>query len=667
METIGSRPRYVTPELNTHQAGVIDGKRTYESRPGTDERPTTELFVESTRSDVQRWAAHLTNTDEHLEENEQEIVLVEDYRVPSTAERLRLPADLPEEVPLEIVLHAAGDAAYSFVLEAFEDFATELGVSIDLDRRLAVGRLCFVPTLAPANQIERLAEFTFLRVARPMPRLRFLEPTETVARTAVRPSIDMPGEPPVDPDVSVAVFDGGARAGGPLAPWVTSRDAPGINGPVPDYLDHGLMVTSALLFGSIDPDNPLPAPYAHVDHYRVLDVDSEKDPYELYDVIRRIETILAQNNYVFVNLSIGPSLPIEDDEVHSWTAFLDAHLADGRTLATVAVGNNGRNDRPSGNARVQVPGDAVNALSVGAAGSQGATWGRAPYSAFGPGRTPGLVKPDVVAFGGIPAEPFLTVAHNRSVVSTGGTSFAAPSALRTALGVRGLFGDRLDPLALKALLIHTAEPCNHHDLHEHGWGRVRGGLEPIVMCGDGMARVVYQGTLTPAKYLRAQLPVPAEQLAGNVKIAATLTFATAIEPDQPSNYTQSGVEVRFRPDETRFGSASSTVAKTSSFFGKRAYAPEAELRADAHKWETVLHETVTKRGSSLNNPVFDIHYNARVGGHDGTMQAPKLRYAMVITVESARTPDLYDRVLRTYATQLEALVPRVGVPLRLQT
>jgi hypothetical protein len=59
MEPIGSRPRFVTPELTSHQTGVVDGKRTYESRPGTDERPTTELFVESTRSDVQRWATHL--------------------------------------------------------------------------------------------------------------------------------------------------------------------------------------------------------------------------------------------------------------------------------------------------------------------------------------------------------------------------------------------------------------------------------------------------------------------------------------------------------------------------------------------------------------------------------------------------------------------------------
>ncbi len=108
------------------------------------------------------------------------------------------------------------------------------------------------------------------------------------------------------------------------------------------------------------------------------------------------------------------------------------------------------------------------------------------------------------------------------------------------------------------------------------------------------------------------------------------------------------------------------MARTSPFFGKRPYASEAELRADAHKWETVLHENTNKRGSSLSNPVFDIHYNARIGGHDGTQHAPIIRYAMVITVESTHTPDLYDEVLRTYATRLEALVPRIDIPLRIQ-
>ncbi len=664
-EAVGSRPRYLVPELNMHQT-TRGGVRVFETRPGEDERPTTELYVESTRSALRRWAEHLQDEAHDLEDNEVEITTIEEFRLPSTSERLRLPEEMADEVALEVVLHAAGDAAYSFVLEAFEAFALELGVDPDLDRRLPVGGLCFIPTLAPADQVEALAQFSFLRVARLIPRLRLLDPIDTIARSA-NVQVSLPIDPPRDPDSRVAVFDGGVAPHSPLAPWVTSRDAPGVGGPVDDYLEHGLMVSSALLFGSIDPDEELPVPFAHVDHYRVLDDSSEDDPFELYDVIRRIESVLAQNDYDFINLSIGPSLPIEDDEVHLWTAFLDQHLADGRTLATIAVGNNGLNDRESGNARVQVPGDAVNALCVGAANSQGVAWSRAPYSAFGPGRTPGLVKPDVVAFGGVPTEPFLTLAGDKSLTATRGTSFASPSTLRTALGIRGLFGERLDPLALKALLIHTAETCDDHDPHEHGWGRVQPRLEPIVICPDGTARVVYQGHLTPGKYLRAQLPVPSDGLQGNVRITATLCFASETEPDQPSNYTRSGLEVVFRPDDTKFNSAGATVAKTSSFFGQRSYASEAELRADAHKWETVLHETATKRGSGLRNPVFDIHYNARIAGHDGTSMAPRLRYAMVITVESARTPDLYDRVLRTYATRLEALVPRVGIPLRVQS
>lgn len=666
-ESVGSRPAHLVPDLNTHSFKGPDGKRVFEARPGNEERPTTELFVESSRGVLNEWTRHLGDFSTEFSAGEEDIVLVERFRLSPATERLRLPAELPDEVPLEVVLHAAGRSNYGFVIEAFEEYARQLGVDADLDRRLVVGSLCFVPALAPQDQIEPLADFSFLRVARPMPRLRFMEPVDTVIRALDGIHVTLPLEGPADSELRIAVFDGGVAPGSPLASWVTNRDAPGVGNPVDAYLEHGEMVTSALAFGSIEDGAKLQPPYGQIDHYRVLDEHSEDEPYELYDVIRRIESVLTQHEYDFVNLSIGPSLPIEDDEVHSWTAFLDEHLADGRTLATVAIGNNGCLDRMSGNARIQVPGDAVNALAVGAASSQRQEWARAPYSAFGPGRTPGLIKPDLLMFGGVVSEPFLAFGSNGQIVATRGTSFAAPSALRTAVGVRCVFGERLDPLALRALLIHAAVPAEEHDPSEHGWGRVEATLEPIIVCPDGTARVVYQGTLTPAKYLRARIPVPQEPLVGIVQISATLVFASEVEPEQPSNYTRSGIEVVFRPDATNFKSDASTRAKTSSFFSKKPYASEAELRADAHKWETVLHESVRKRGTSLNNPAFEIHYNARAAGGDGTSKAPRLRYAMVITVESKNTPDLYDRVLRTYATQLEALVPRVGLNVRIPT
>ena len=668
LRAVGSRPRQITPSVTVHQVTDKQGGKTYERRPGREERPTIEFFVESTRTDLRDWATHLQDETETLEPDERDIVIVEQFRMPSTAERSRLPSGLPDEIPLEVVLHAAGNhARYGFVLDAFRAYALTLGAEPYLDRRLDVGGLCFVPVLAPASRLEELARFSFLRVVRPVPRLRVLDPADSILRSVQHVEEHLPKTPPVDPDLRVAVFDGGVSSNSVLAPWATARVTPDLGAPMVPYVDHGTRVISALLFGPIDPDSDFAVPYSHVDHYRVLDSEPIRDPYELFDVFKRIEAILTQNEYEFVNLSIGPEFPIEDDEVHSWTAFLDTHLADGQALMTVATGNNGWLDRPTGNARIQIPSDAVNALSLGAASSQGNNWDRASYSPLGPGRTPASVKPDVLAFGGTAPEPFLTVSAQNELVESCGTSFAAPLALRTAVGVRALFGNRLGPLALKALLVHTATQHNPHDPVEHGWGRIRTDLQQIVLCGDGVARVVYQGTLTPGKYLRAQLPVPSAPLRGNVTITATVAYATEVEPDYLSHYTRSGLELVFRPHADRSGGPNSTVAKSKSFFKRSPVAATATMSSSAQQWETVRHTTSNMRGSSLHSPVFDIHYNARSEGHDGTSQARKVRYAMVITVESKHMPDLYNEVLRTYPNRLAALQPRLGFNLDLRT
>jgi hypothetical protein len=278
-------------------------------------------------------------------------------------------------------------------------------------------------------------------------------------------------------------------------------------------------------------------------------------------------------------------------------------------------GNNGEADEALGYNRVQVPADCVNALAVGAANKSGAAWMRAPYSATGPGRSPGIVKPDVVGFGGSDDEPYLVLDGNAPsrFVPTYGTSFSTPHVLRTAIGLRAHFGQLLSPLGIKALLVHCADPRSHAQ-YEVGRGRVPEILDELVTCPDGVVRVVYQGQLTASKYLRAALPLPAAPLKGNVSIAATFCYTTAIDPAHPSNYTRGGLEVFFRP------SAAARVpgamhAKTAGFFKPgELYPGEDELRRDAHKWETCLHAVVSKRGSSLNAPVFDIHYNARAQG-----------------------------------------------------
>jgi hypothetical protein len=151
---------------------------------------------------------------------------------------------------------------------------------------------------------------------------------------------------------------------------------------------------------------------------------------------------------------------------------------------------------------------------------------------------------------------------------------------------------------------------------------------------------------------------------GLVRITATLCSITPVDPHHPGNYTQAGLEATFRPHGDARSRPEQIHADTQSFFGKaRRGLTEEELRRDAWKWENIQHAEVRLRGSSLRNPVFDLHYNAREEGK-ALKSTEKLRYALVVTVKAPRVPDLYDRIRRRYATQLEPLQPIIEIPIR---
>jgi hypothetical protein len=399
----------------------------------------------------------------------------------------------------------------------------------------------------------------------------------------------------------------------------------------------------------------------------VLDQYSRgEDPLELYRTLGLVEQVLLSRTYQFINLSLGPDLPVEDQDVHAWTSVIDDLLSDGDTLMTVAVGNNGERDRESGNARVQVPADCVNALAVGAADDTEAEWARASYSAIGPGRSPGVVKPDLMAFGGNPISKYFHVlapSAKPTLTPQLGTSFAAPYLLRSAIGIRAILGDELSPLAIKALLVHASDP-GEHDKLEVGWGKIPEDILSIITCSHGVARVAYQGELKPGKYLRASLPLPAGGLSGNVRLKATFCYASPTDPQDAAAYTRAGLEVVFRPNDEKIRD-NKLNANAKGFFDMSKYETEQERRSDRGKWETVLHGEKTFRGTSLKNPVFDIHYNAREAGAR-TVNADKIRYALIVSVEARKHTNLYNDILRTYAKTLIPIQPKVSLPIRIK-
>lgn len=651
LRSVGSRPVIVKPE-KSQKKGKIEPE------------PTVDLFVAGKRSDFQRFSENLStiNYDDHLID---QFIRFEDIRCFSPGERTkRIGKTDKRKILLETVLHVNEPFGERFILSSYNDYLESLGVELDLNRRFEARGLCFLPARAPKDKIQEIEHFSFLRVTRQMPGIRVFRPVLRSTSAVKTFKCKLPEEGPVDPEVEVAVFDGGIPIRKKMKSWLAGKKTEEIGKKVPDYLEHGFGVSSALLFGPIIKEEPLNRPFAKVKHYRVLDETTDATT-DLYDVLSRIMNVLHSRNPEFINLSIGPALPIEDDDVHVWTAVIDEYLGENSTLATVAVGNDGELDEASGNARIQVPSDCVNCFAIGASDSMNKDfWRKASYSSVGPGRSPGRVKPDAIAFGGSQSEPYYVLDPDNlnRAIPTAGTSFSAPTVLRLAAGIRAHFGKHLTPLSIKTLLLHCCQN-NEDDTKNVGWGMIPHELSEIMECEKGEVRVVYQGTLQPSKYIRATIPMPAETIPNLVTISATFSFNTDTDPQDPANYTRSGLEVQFRPNVDVIEGKDELRAKTKSFFNaKHLYATENELRKDAHKWETVIHNSARFRGSSLNEPTFDIHYNAREFG--SIAQQPKsIPYSLVVSVTVPKIPELYDRILNRYRTDLEALVPKIEIPI----
>ena len=663
LRPIGSRARYIIPEHPTTKPR----KRKDGSIPDPRAETAPQFFVAGSRRRISELVRLPSWTTETI--GAEDLRKIEDIEA-LNANRIKSLPGHDSTVPLEVVLHANGDGRDDFILEGFRSFLKAKGLKVDLDRRLHAGGLCFLPLRAPRDLVEDIAEFSFLRTARRMARLQVFEEPSPIVKGF---RVNYPEEGAIDPNVKVAVFDGGCASDHSLTRWVNCKVADGVGTSTEEAVAHGTAVTSALLFGSIIQGAVPPVPYARVDHWRVTDDTLQGDDlYEMHNVIKRIVDILQQRRYDFVNISIGPVTPIEDDEVHTWTAMLDPYLSDGRTVMTVAAGNLGEKDWEAGNARVQPCSDGVNAIGVGAADTHEASWARACYSSIGPGRSPGFMKPDVLAFGGCPTGPHFYVAdaaRTGRTLGKWGSSFAAPLALRNAIGMRSLFGQRLGAAALRGLLIHHADRQDH-DQTEVGWGRLPMQIDDLVTCGEGEAHIVFQGALEASRWIRIPVPVPENGFLGDVELHATFCYFTPVDTEDTLAYTRAGLTVRFRPNsldlpkpEKRGDSmVVPAMPKTFPFFSSKDYSTGvAKVRADAHRWETVMRATHTFKAAKLRDPVFDVQYQGRYHGRP-PVSRPVLPYALIITVRAPNQIDLYDKILQRYRNRLEVLRPQVNIP-----
>lgn len=576
---------------------------------------------------------------------------IEDIDFMAAPDRVRSVVRLADgTAALEVVLHAESDD--DDILTAFAMWAEQCGGYADLKRVMSADGLSFLPAVVPFDQLEKLATFSHMRVLRSMRPLRSHDGTLRAAVGMTVPSL--PGTKPITSDFRVAVFDGGLDSPR-LTPLAQEYLWPETERTVSDYLEHGAVVTSAVLFGPVEAgQSVLPTPFAPVDHFRIATPHDEKDP-ELFDAVSRICKVLDQEQHAFINISLAPPDAVDDDDVHLWTGLLEKRLASGNVLAAIAVGNKGMESYPA--SRIQVPADLVNGLAVGSAKTRSGPVERSEHSCIGPGRSPGLVKPDGLAWGGdgLAGGVPLYDPRNDHVTLAIGTSFAAPLALRTAVGASAL-GAGVTPAVARALLIHTAERPRRSERKEIGHGRFS--LDPfdLITCDDHEAMVVYQGTLEPSTPVGAGLPWPRGLVAGRAYVRATLLFNTPVDLAHPINYTRAGIEARLRR---------SPGGETVTFFSKtKLYGnTEQQMRADAHKWETLVTKEIGVDADTLADPVLELIYRGRDEGRrvsNSTLEP--LRYVLVVTVGARAEANFYNRVRQRYPV-LTPLQLRTGITL----
>jgi hypothetical protein len=148
VKAVGSRPKQVVPEKGA--------KKIVKRRPQASSA-TAELFVMGSRENFQRWAQNVSSWSEGLA-GAVELVRIEDVHFIEPEERIRPMRSANENPLLEVVLHRSDD----YVLEGFRAYLRDLGVRIDLDQRITVRELCFMPVRVPVELHEDMAKFSFL-------------------------------------------------------------------------------------------------------------------------------------------------------------------------------------------------------------------------------------------------------------------------------------------------------------------------------------------------------------------------------------------------------------------------------------------------------------------------------------------------------------------------
>jgi hypothetical protein len=668
---------------------------------------TKTVLLSGDSEGLQQLATVISKPDSEARERGlvDEVARFDDLRLPSSAVLFRdsngeVRREPGGEALMESVLHPQLDRDGTVVPDAMEailaDWSAlvrELGGDVNAEFVREQQGLQFVPLILPLDGVSHALRFSQLRVMRLAPQIR--DPPRPMGRS--RPQIPTPSSQATG-DRRIAVFDGGVDLAAPgLTDVVTDEDLTGGTLVLPEFLEHGTAVCSAVLYGHVDPGTARSIPHAGVDHFRVWPPPAgHRHDADLAWVLARIEEVIGRGEHRLVVISLAPNLSIEDHEPHDWTVTLDRLALEHDVLFIIAAGNTG-DLAPSVN-RLLVPADAVNGLSVGACTTSTGTVVVADYSSRGPGRPGGRTAPNGVQFGGdLPDAPFYALALEGELAEFEGTSFAAPVVARGLAELDLAIDRQASANLLRTIAVHHAESptatqrqVSGSTTSDVGYGRFRDSYAAHLDHAANSVTIVSEATIVRKEQLTIPFVLPSEVFAEHATqkflVRWTLGFFGPVEPSNIADYSCSGLRVVFRPHADRFtlfppDSESLSPIKVNRVTEptvidtmvdgngwrlsrrpesseKRGYAPEVQQRARDGKWETIVRMERSMTGASLHEPCIDVHMLGREAGTLADTEA--LGFAFVLTVVAPSDCQLYDRT-RVNAPTLVPLTTSVPI------
>lgn len=204
LQSIGSRSVKVTPQKWTKKGAPRNSS-------------TTELFVTGKRAafrHLSQWVKDLVaSRDEAVD-----LTRVERFAAFAPSEKVVAYAR-SQDIYFEVGLQLPREERTS-IQAAFAQYAEKLGFKIYSDLSFGAGNLFFVPVRGEWRALEQLAQFSFVRIVRPVPKLRSMRPVTRASGIAIPCSL--PVEGPLSSEPKVAILDGGLPKDPPLEPWVRS-------------------------------------------------------------------------------------------------------------------------------------------------------------------------------------------------------------------------------------------------------------------------------------------------------------------------------------------------------------------------------------------------------------------------------------------------------------